>query len=90
MIHRDIKPANIFMCPDNIVKVGACGCVGVWRDAGRDARSPLLPGVWLPLLGHAVAHNLLLVLLLVVVVVCCRWVTWVWPRRSTRPATHRP
>lgn len=23
VIHRDIKPANIFMCPDNIVKVGA-------------------------------------------------------------------
>jgi serine/threonine protein kinase len=22
VIHRDIKPANIFMCPDNIVKVG--------------------------------------------------------------------
>ncbi|KAI8469575.1 MAG: kinase-like domain-containing protein [Monoraphidium minutum] len=25
VIHRDIKPANIFMCPDNIVKVGDLG-----------------------------------------------------------------
>jgi serine/threonine protein kinase len=25
VIHRDIKPANIFMCPDNIVKVGLAG-----------------------------------------------------------------
>jgi serine/threonine protein kinase len=23
VIHRDIKPANIFMCPDNVVKVGS-------------------------------------------------------------------
>lgn len=25
MIHRDIKPANIFMCPDNVVKIGDLG-----------------------------------------------------------------
>jgi len=25
VIHRDIKPANIFMCPDNVVKVGDLG-----------------------------------------------------------------
>lgn len=25
VIHRDIKPANIFMCPENVVKVGDLG-----------------------------------------------------------------
>jgi NIMA (never in mitosis gene a)-related kinase len=25
VIHRDIKPANIFMCPDNVVKIGDLG-----------------------------------------------------------------
>ena len=25
IIHRDIKPANIFMCPENVVKVGDLG-----------------------------------------------------------------
>jgi len=46
VIHRDLKPANIFMCPDNVVKVGDLGVAKVRGDkrgthtaSGRHSKS---------------------------------------------------
>jgi serine/threonine protein kinase len=61
VIHRDLKPANIFMCPDNVVKVGDLGVAKVRGDrhgthtaSGRHSKShPFDPYCQTYLLKHS-------------------------------------